>query len=224
MKAINKIINCLTIGLAFLLPIFFLPITTEFYIFNKQALLIGLVGVMAILWLAKMAITQTLVFRRTVLDLPIILFAVTYIIVSLVAAPNKIIAFTAPTGVGTILALTLLYFVITNNLRPYAIRFTLYAFITSATLLGLAAVYQFLGLGEALTSVPWLENKLFTPAGGSLILISVLVTGLALAVTLFLRRFGKRGLVPTVFTGGASIIIAVGLILTIYLLLPGKRR
>lgn len=222
MKAINKIINWLTIGLTFLLPIFFLPITTEFYIFNKQALLIGVTGIMAILWLAKMAITQTLVFRRTVLDLPIILFAAAYIIVSLASAPNKVLAFTAPTGAGTILALTLLYFVITNNLRPYAIRSTLYAFIASAALLGLAAVYQFLGFGEAIATAPWLENKLFTPAGGSLILISVLITALAAAVTLFLKQFGKRGLALTVFTGGASVVIAVGLILTIYLLLPGK--
>jgi len=222
MKAINKIINWLTIGLAFLLPIFFLPITTEFYIFNKQALLIGFVGVMAILWLAKMAITQTLVFRRTVLDFPIILFAVAYIIASLASAPNKVLAFTAPTGAGTILALTLLYFVITNNLKPSSIRSTLYTLIASATLLGLAAVYQFLGFGEAVAAAPWLKNKLFTPAGGSLILISVLITGLAVAVTFFLRQFGKEGLVLTIFTGGASVVIAVGLILTIYLLLPGK--
>lgn len=222
MKAINQIINWLTIGLVFLLPIFFLPITTEFYIFNKQTLLIGLTGIMAILWLTKMAISQTIAFRRTVLDLPVILFAAAYIIVSLVSAPNKILAFATPTGAGTILALTLLYFIITNNLKPYAFRYILYALITSATLLGLVAVYQFLGFGEAIATTPWLKNKLFTPTGGSLILISVLISGLALAVALFLRQFGKKGLFLTLFTGGASIVIAVGLILTIYQLLPGK--
>jgi len=218
----DKLINWLIVILTFLLPLFFLSITSEFYIFNKQALLIGFVGVMAIFWLAKMAITQILVFRRTVLDLPIILFAAAYIIVSLASAPNKVLAFTAPTGAGTILALTLLYFVITNNLKSSAIRHMLYAIITSSALLGLAAVYQFLGFGEAVAAAPWLKNKLFTPAGGSLILISILVTALAIVVTFFLKQFGEKGLALTVFTGGASVVIAVGLILTIYLLLPGK--
>lgn len=222
MKAINKIINWLTIGLVFLLPLFFLSVTTEFYLFNKQALLIFASGLLLILWLAKMVISQTLVFRKTVLDLPIILFALAYLIVSLVAPFNKVIPFTASTGMGTILALTLLYFVITNNLKPYAIRYTLYALIASATLLGLIAVYQFLGLGEALTTIPWLKNKLFTPAGGPLILVSILIPSLAFSIIFFLREFNKKSWLTSVLTGGANIIIAVGLILTIYQLLPGK--
>lgn len=222
MITIEKLINWIIITLVFLLPLFFLPITTEFYIFNKQTLLIGITGIVAVLWLVKMALAQVLVFRRTTLDLPIILFALAYIIVSLVAAPNKVLAFTAPTGAGIILALTFLYFIITNNLRPEIIRYLLYFLIASATLLGLVAVYQFLGFGEAIATVPWLKNKLFTPAGEPLVLIPILITGLALAAVFFLKQFGEKGLTLTLFTGGASVVIAVGLILTIYLLLPGK--
>jgi len=222
MKLINQAINLLTIGLIFLLPLFFLPITTEFYTFNKQTLLITASGVLLLLWLVKMAVSRTLFFRKSVLDLPMILLAGAFIITSLVAAPNKILAFIAPTGAGTILALTILYFVITNNLKQSAIRYALYALITSATLLGLVATYQFLGLGETVTTISWLQNRLFTPVGGPLILISVLITGLAMAISLFLKLFDKKGLPLTLFTGGASIIIAVGLILTVYQLLPGK--
>ncbi|KPJ71051.1 hypothetical protein AMJ51_00200 [Microgenomates bacterium DG_75] len=222
MKLINQIINWITIGLIFLLPLFFLPITTEFYIFNKQALLIGFAGVMTLLWLAKMALRQTLIFRRTVLDLPIVLFVAAYIIASLVATPNKILGLTAPTGVSVILALALIYFVITNNLKKETLPYLLYALIASTALLALVAVYQFLGFGETLATTLWLKSKLFTPTGGPLILTSVLVIGLALAVTLFLKQFYKKNLLITILTGGASIIIAVGLILTVYQLLPGK--
>lgn len=222
MKTIEKLINWTIIALVFLLPLFFLPITAEFYIFNKQTLLIGVTGIMAILWLAKMAAAQTLIFRRTVLDLPIILFAIAYLVVSLLAPANKVIALMAPTGVGTILALTVLYFVITNNMTVSSIQYSVFSFIASAAILGLIAIYQFLGLGETLTSIPWLANRLFTPAGGPLILVSLLITGLALSLTLFLKQFGKKGWLESILTGGASIIIAVGLILTIYQLLPGK--
>lgn len=223
MKSINKIINWVIISFVFLLPLFFLPITGEFYLFNKQTLLIAVAGILLLLWLAKMALSQTLSFRKTALDLPIILFALAYIIATLAAAPNKAIAFSAPMGTGTILALTVLYFVITNNLSKKSLLHNLvYVLIISSSLLGLVAVYQFLGLGEKISSVPWLANKLFTPTGGPLVLISVLVVGLSLAIVTFLKQFNRQGWLATILTGGASIIIAVGLILTIYQLLPGK--
>lgn len=222
MKLINQLINYFIIGLVFLLPLFFLPVTTEFYTFNKQTLLFVLTGILTLLWLVKLVISQKLTFRKTSFDLPVILFLAAFVIVSLVSAPNKTTAFTEPLGAGTIFALTLLYFIITNNFKAAKIQSVLYAFIISSVILGLVAVYQYLGLGEALTNLPWLENKLFTPAGGPLILISILMTALALAVTSFFKQFGKNGLLTIIFTGGASIIIAVGLILTIYQFLPGQ--
>jgi tetratricopeptide (TPR) repeat protein len=162
-------------------------------------------------------------FRKTALDLPVILFALAYVVTSLAAAPNKAIAFSAPMGTGTILALTALYFVITNNLSKKSLLHNLiYSLIISSALLGLVAVYQFLGLGGKVSSIPWLASKLFTPAGGPLVLISVLVIGLSLAIITFLKQFNRQGWLATILTGGASIIIAVGLILTIYQLLPGK--
>ncbi|NIT03912.1 hypothetical protein GTO10_03185, partial [Candidatus Saccharibacteria bacterium] len=100
--------------------------------------------------------------------------------------------------------------------------YALYALVASAALLGLVAIYQFLGFGETLTSTPWLQNKLFTPAGGPLILISVLVFGLAVGITSFLKQFGRKGILVSFLTGAASVIIAVGLILTVFQLLPGK--
>jgi hypothetical protein len=227
MKLLNLAINYLTIGLIFLFPIFFLPITAEFYPLNKQTLLLVFTGVMTLLWLVKMFLNQTLVFRKTTLDLPVILLALAYLIISLVAIPNKVIAFSAPTGVGTVLTLTLLYFVITNNLALKSLRSLLHALIASTTLLGLVAIFQYLGVAEALISSEkffWLKDKLFTPAGPPLVLIPLLLVGLSLAITLFLKEFNKKALLISVLTGGASIIMAVGLILTVAQVLPGKER
>lgn len=226
MKVLNRLINWIIIGLTFLLPLFFLPITTEFYTFNKQTLLILAAGVLLLLCLIKMAISRTLVFRKTILDLPVVLFTLAYIVTGLVADPHRVVALTAPTGTGTVLALAVLYFVITNNLKSRAmVRKVINAFIASAALLGLIAVYQFLGFGATLSSLPWLGDKLFTPTGGSLVLISVLTAGMGLVIVSFLKQFSStkhQGWLSTIFTGGASIIIAVGLILTVYQILPGK--
>jgi tetratricopeptide (TPR) repeat protein len=222
MKLLENLINYLTIGLVFLLPLFFLPLTSEFYFFNKQTLLIGFTGIMTLLWLGKMVVNRALSFRQSSFDLAVILLAAAYLIAGLVAIPNKVIALTAPVGVGTVLTLTLLYFVITNNFKGNFIKYLFAALIASATLLGLVAVYQFLGFGESLTQIAWLQNKLFTPAGNTLTLIFLLLISLVLGVTLFFQQFNQKNLLVSFLTGGASVIIAVGLLLTLFQITPGK--
>lgn len=224
-KIINKLINWIIISFVFLLPLFFLPITTSFYVINKQTLLFFVTAVLFILWLIKIVISQTLSFQRTTLDLPILLFALVHVIISLVPAIDKTIPIIAPMGMATIIALTFLYFILTNNLRASILHPILYAFIGSASILGFIAIYQYLGLGERLFSVPWLTSKLFTPAGSSFVLISLLLPGLGIAITLFLQKISQysyKNLPLIFFSGAASVVIALGLVLTIYLLLPGK--
>ncbi|HUS51863.1 MAG TPA: tetratricopeptide repeat protein, partial [Candidatus Bathyarchaeia archaeon] len=146
-------------------------------------------------------------------------------VTSLIAAPNRFVALTAPGGAGTILALTAIFFVLVNNLKPSTMRHLLYALICSATLAGLVAVYQYLGIGQDLIPTeraPWLANKLFSPAGSPLALIAILATGLSLAIIIFLKELSQEKLLSAVVFGGACVVIAVGLAITSFQLLPGK--
>jgi hypothetical protein len=223
-KVINRIISWIIIALVFLLPVFFLPITTEFYTFNKQTLLISAVGLLLILWALKMVVQKRLVFKKTSLDLPIVVFALAFILTAIIVSPNKVEAILGPTSLGTILALTAFYFVITNNLKSGAIRSSLSALIASASLLGLISLYQFLGLGESLTSLSWLKNALFTPTGGPLILVSYLVVGLALSINLFIKKFGQEEWLSSILYLIPTVLIALGLGFTVYQILPGKEN
>lgn len=213
-------------GLIFLLPLFFLPLTSEFYIFNKQTLLIAAAGLLLIFWAAKMALAKTLSFRPTPLDLPVLLFALAHVIATIFASPNKVQAVMASPSVAAILALTALYFVIVNNLKANSISLLFSSSLASASLLGLIAVYQFIGLGETLIpsgkGIDWLQAKLFTPTGGPLILISFLLVNLLLAVFLFLRKFNRKAWLSTIWFFVASLLIALGLITTVWQILPGK--
>lgn len=226
-KVIKSIINWLVVSLAFLLPIFFLPITTEFFTFNKQTLLFLFVGVLLVLWLARMALQKKLSFRKTPFDLPVLILGGAFLVVNLLASPNKALAFAAPEGTGTILALASLFFVISQNIRPATSRRILLALIGSGAFLSLFSLYQYLGIGEVFFSLekfPWLKNKLFSPAGNILGLIGFLITNLVLAISLFLKEIDQKRLLTTTLTGAASVIIGLGLVIILFQVLPGKER
>lgn len=224
MKTLNNTITWIIVGLIFLTPLFFLPITTNFYGFNKNFLLYLATAVLMLAWGIRIALTKKIKIIRTPFGLLIILFAFGQIMATLFASPNKTETFLLAGETGTIIALGLLYFVIINNLKPDVKRYCLNAIIATTALLGLLAVFQFLGLTETLlaTNAPqWLKAKLWTPTGGPLILVSFLIIGLLLSLITFLKKFAQSPLKAAGF-GLATVLCSLGLIVTVFQILPGK--
>jgi len=118
----NFIIKYSIYGLVFLMPLFWLPWTNEVYEFNKQYLLVFLVGLALLAWLVKMIVVQKrFVLRRTPLDLWILVF-MAVMILSAVFSIDKISSWFgfyarfSDSMIG-LLALGLMYFVVVNNIR-----------------------------------------------------------------------------------------------------------
>lgn len=121
-KICNFVIKYSFYGFVFLMPLFWLPWTIEVYEFNKQYLLVFLVGLALLAWLTKMIIVQKrIVFRRTPLDIWILVFMVVMVL-SAVFSIDKISSWFGFYGrfsgsmIG-LLALGLMYFVVVNNVR-----------------------------------------------------------------------------------------------------------
>ena len=55
-KALEKLINWILIILIGLIPLFFLPFTSEFYEFNKNILLLVVSGLLLVVWVLKMVL------------------------------------------------------------------------------------------------------------------------------------------------------------------------
>lgn len=221
---LNNIITWLIVGLIFLTPLFFLPITTNFYGFNKNFLLYLLTGLLMLAWGIRIALTKKIKISQTPFGLLIILFVFGQIMTTVFASPNKTETFLLAGETGTIIALGLLYFVIINNLKQSAKRYCLNAIIATAALLGLLAVFQFLGLTETLlaTNAPqWIKAKFWTPTGGPLILVIFLIIGLLFSLITFLKKFTQSTLKAVGF-GLATVLCSLGLIVTISQILPGK--
>lgn len=63
-------------GLFFLVPLFFFPNTSELFEFNKLIVLYIATILMGGMWISEMIIARKVIFRRTVLDIPLLLFLI----------------------------------------------------------------------------------------------------------------------------------------------------
>jgi tetratricopeptide (TPR) repeat protein len=216
----KKLINWGIVALTFLLPLFFLPVTSEFFAFNKQALLLLFTGALAILWALAMAVDKTLSFRRTPLDTTVLLFAASIVLATAFASPNRHYSFLTDGFTLSVVALAFLYFLLSNNIREGFRTKIINSLIISAGLLGLVVTYQFTGIGQTFALPAWLKDRLFTPAGEPLALISLLTIALIPSLILFLRKFSSKLWAQAGFYFLTTLFIILGISFTVYQIWP----
>lgn len=198
----DKILSFGTVALAFLVPIFFLPFTSEYYEFNKQALLIFATLILTLSWIGKMWVSRELRFVRTPLDLPVALFVLAYAI-STITSLNLTVSILGHYGrfnggLVSILCYALLYFVYVNNVRSIGhVKKIATALVTSAGILAVWGILDyfkiFIPLGD------YAKNRFFTPAGSPNVLSYFLTS--ALPISMSLLAMAK--------SSGARVVLAV---------------
>ena len=73
---IDKFIQFLYYLLFFVTPLLFIPTTSELFEFNKIIFIYIITSLVVFLWLVRMILTKKIIFKKTTLDLPIILFLI----------------------------------------------------------------------------------------------------------------------------------------------------
>ncbi len=173
---IDKAILVLTKATIFLLPLFFLPWTKEFFEFNKQYLLWLLVPLIVCLSLIGQFSHGEIRFKRTPLDVPIIIFLLLALASSMVSLDKFSSLFGYYGGFSEawlgLVSLVLFYFIITNfsQSRNFKLKNLVKLFLISAALavvIGLAAIF---GLVDILmnTGNGIFSSSSFNTSGGSL--------------------------------------------------------
>jgi len=208
---LEKLIRLTIYGGAFLLPLFFLPLTNNFLEFGKIILFYGLVGLALIFWLIKIYLTKRINLQLQFLDMPILLFLFGYLLASLFALDRYQSFwgrdFMAAGSFATLCFLVILYFLVSRfikNIEQIKILFVtlllaifliLLAFILNLffpcpwpLFLGnsISAFNYFLLIGLALSAVLfWLSQSKSAK-------ILTLILGLIFFLAIFI--FGSRSL------------------------------
>ncbi len=162
----NAVIYYGLILLAFLTPLFFLPTTSEFYEFNKQTLLVGTAAFLLLIWGVKMVAQRKFLVTRTPLDLPLIIFAIVYVLATIFSTDRFVsLAGFYPRFWGStvsILSLIILYFVAVSNLRSRTlVTNALLAAVIGTVVAALLNILHFFGL--YVFSEAWAQNRSWTP-------------------------------------------------------------
>jgi tetratricopeptide (TPR) repeat protein len=164
----SRTIKWLLYATVFLLPVFFLPWTTEVREFNKQSLLFLLVVVMLAVWVIKILTTRSLSWVKTPLDYVLLGYLGIYLISSSLSI-DKVSSFLGYYNRFTgsflaILSLVVLYFIIVNNVRSGRLLRNLTRLIMASG--AVVLVYSFLQMiGVHLIRFDFTKVNSFNPIG-----------------------------------------------------------
>lgn len=118
---LGTIIDVCVLGLAALMPLWFLPFTLDILELGKQTLLIGLTLVAVLAWIVKSLVERSISLTRSWLHLIVLLFALMYGATTYFST-DRYLSFIGNVGQMqwsfiTIASLVLLYFVIVNRFK-----------------------------------------------------------------------------------------------------------
>ena len=213
------------LGIFFLLfPLIFTNLTTDLFIIPKQALLIFSVLALMLLFGVKSMLTEKVRIKRTPFDLPILLLVLSVLIsvIFSVARYDSIFNFIP------FLFAALSFFVITYNVRDSkSLNFLVYALVGGGAISAFISILSFFKV--YLFTFDFSKFQTFTTLG-SLLDQSIYLAAVLIFAGYFLYPFIKRNpaTLPNMQRGNmvklfvlviTSVIIAIGLIFSAYMLI-----
>ncbi|MBU0706956.1 tetratricopeptide repeat protein [Patescibacteria group bacterium] len=185
----------------FLVPLFFLTTTRSPHELNKSLLfcLLTLIGVIA--WLAKIAFKKGFNFRRTILDIPLVVYGLLYVLIT-IFSKNWFVSITGISNyyhhtLVVTLFLILFYFLVVNNFRSIkAISSLVITFLVSSFFVALISLLQIFEV--YIFTSEFTQNIGFNPVFNSVTLLGLFLA-LALPMKLaYLVNF-KKGAQKLIF-------------------------
>ncbi|MFA6981768.1 MAG: tetratricopeptide repeat protein [Patescibacteria group bacterium] len=203
---ITSLINIVIIFLAAAMPIFFLPITTEFFEFNKLALFMVGTVLMLLAWGVKVIVSKKLSIAKSSMDIPMILMTGVFVL-SAIFSLNKTVSIYGSQGrwypslIG-FLSMVVFYYVVTSNVESKeAIKRILYGFIGATTVASLISIMSYYGL--YLGKQSFLQISAFSTTGSATTAAVIAMLAILLGFSLF-RAEGKT--VQKVLLGVAILV------------------
>lgn len=167
---LSQISNLGILAVALFAPLIFWDLTTEFYETPKFLLLLGITGILLLIWMGKSLAEGKLSASRASLDLPFILLLIIFVISTFFATSRSVAIFgNIPHihgGTAVFAVLILFYFVLASNLKKAATaKQVTNLLLISGVVLSLLSIFSY--FGQNLLGLPWTYQTTFTPAGSN---------------------------------------------------------
>lgn len=211
--------------LVFLLPLFFLSTTPDFFDFNKTALLVAGVLLLSLVYSLSSLARGEIRLRTSPFDLPLLAFTASVVLATAVVSPNKMDAFLSPGLTTVVLAGTLLYFLllqVAGNAGSYT-RALVHSLLASGLVLALVSIAASTGLLEQITQLPdYTKVRTFSLVGAPLPTVTLFLLLLSLAAGAAFAEFKKKKLLVSSVYGLLATVYTLAMAGIVFQILPGK--
>jgi len=164
----NKIIEHSFYALFFLVPLVMTPWNFELFEYNKMMLVYILTILITASWLIKMVFRRRVIFTRTFLDIPLIIFFASQLLSTIFSIDRHTSLWGYYSrfhgGLFSSVSYLLLYYALVSNLNREKVFKSLYSLLISATLVSLYGVAEHFGI-DAKYWVQDVQNRVFSTLG-----------------------------------------------------------
>jgi len=193
--------------LPFLVPIFFLPITTEFFELNKLTLIILDTILLAILWAVRLMLGQKIELAKSIIDFPLIIFTGVYALATVFSLNKSVSIFGSQgrwLGLFSLVVFVIYYYIATPLYRnPRAIKGAIYAFLIGTGIATFVSVLSYFNIFISSTAYMKLQN--FSFYGGTT--QTALFAALSIVMALVLIAYEKNMLIKIALVGATILSI-----------------
>lgn len=196
-----------------------LAISPNPYVVPKLALIVYLLGALVLVRIIKVVVTGKLELKVSHYDFPILVILAAYLLSTFLATPNKMEAFLLPGTTTTIVGGVLVYFFL-NQLKNEERTTVSIVLVTSLAVYFVFTLLAFSGLLAGIPQIAaYMRAQSFSPEGGYLpsLLLALGVLPLATGLILTEKQTYKKLLIIS-----SSVIIVLGLLISVYNILPGR--
>ena len=167
-KNINKYLSWSFYLLFFLVPLVLFHKTSELFEFNKMIVTYAFTVIITSLWIIRMIVEKKFIFKRTPIDIPLILFLLGQILSTFVSIDTRTSIFGYYTrfhgGLLSSLSYSFLYWAFVSNLKRQEAMNSLYSTFASAIFVSLYAVLEHFGIDKNIW-VQDVQNRVFSTLG-----------------------------------------------------------
>lgn len=193
--------------LPFLIPIFFLPITAEFFEMNKLALIILGTIILTVLWAVRLMTDQKIELVKSIIDFPLISFTVIFALSTIFSINKPVSIFGSQgrwLGLFSLIVFAVYYYVATPFYRDLkTIKKTLYILIGSTSIATLVSVFSYYNIFISPASYMKIQNFTFF---GSTVQTAVFAA-LSLLMSLVLLAYEKNSALKIALVASSIINI-----------------
>lgn len=194
-KSLQKTIQFLFGALLFLVPLILWPFTSELFEFNKMVLTYLLTTAIIAVWLARMVVERKFIFRRTILDIPLMVFLGSQLISTLLSIDPTTSWFGYYSrfngGLFSVICYLLLYWAFVSNIDKKGTIKLIKTTLVSAVIVSIYGVAEHLGIDKNVW-VQDVQHRVFSTLGQPNWLASWLVALIPVSWVFILKEDGQK--------------------------------